>query len=246
MTTPEPFYLAGNQTGILLLHGFTGAPAEMRLLGNYLHQRGLTVHAPLLPGHGTTAVDLNRRRWPEWAEAAAAALQRLQYHCQPVFMAGLSLGSLLTLYLAAQERQLAGIIAYSPAMGIPDWRSRFLGIARYFVAMQPKGPEFLADPAAAERLWCYDQYPIAAAHEVQKFIRQVRRRLPYISCPTLIVHSRLDTAVAADSAAIVYQEIPAVDKEILTLHDSGHALTVDKEWEQVAAHSYAFIQRLDQ
>lgn len=52
---PAPFILTGGDDGILLIHGFTGSPAEMRPLGCYLHERGLTVSAPLLPDHGTTA-----------------------------------------------------------------------------------------------------------------------------------------------------------------------------------------------
>ena len=89
-----------------------------------------------------------------------------------------------------------------------------------------------------------DEYPIAAAHEVQKLIRLVRKLLPRITCPTLIVHSTLDTAVIPQSAAIVYEGISANDKEILTLHNSGHALTVDGEWEKIAAKSCEFITRL--
>lgn len=246
MSDPKPFFLSGNQTGVLLIHGFTGAPAEMSLIGDYLHQRGMTVHAPLLPGHGTTVANLHGRRWPEWVESATTALHQLQQKCSPVFVGGLSLGSLLALYLAAHEPDLAGIIVYSPAMGIPDWRSRLLGIAKYAIKTQAKEPDFFADPAAADRLWCYDQYPIAAAHEVQKLIRLVRKLLPRITCPTLIVHSTLDTAVIPQSAAIVYDGISATDKEMLTLHNSGHALTVDAEWERVAACSYAFIKSLAQ
>lgn len=244
MSDPNPIFLSGNQTGVLLIHGFTGAPAEMRLLGEYFHQRGFTVHAPLLPGHGTTAADLNQRRWPEWTEAATSALRLLQERCRQVFVGGLSLGSLLTLYLAANEPDLSGIIVYSPAMGIPDWRSRFLGVAKHVIKTQAKEPDFFTDPAAAGRLWCYDEYPLAAAHEVQKLMRLVRKLLPRVVCPTFIVHSTLDTAVIPQSAAIVYEGISASDKEILTLHNSGHALTVDGEWESIAAKSCEFVQRL--
>ena len=46
---PSPFFLPGGPTGVLLIHGFTGSPPEMRLVGNYLNQRGCTVSGPLLP-----------------------------------------------------------------------------------------------------------------------------------------------------------------------------------------------------
>ena len=36
---PAPFFLEGGPVGVLLVHGFTGSPPEMRLVGDYLHQR---------------------------------------------------------------------------------------------------------------------------------------------------------------------------------------------------------------
>lgn len=45
---PSPFLLAGGPVAALLIHGFTGSPSEMRLLGDHLNRYGLTVLAPLL------------------------------------------------------------------------------------------------------------------------------------------------------------------------------------------------------
>jgi len=42
--TAEPFFYPGNETGCLLIHGFTGAPKEMRWLGEYLTGKGYNVH----------------------------------------------------------------------------------------------------------------------------------------------------------------------------------------------------------
>jgi esterase/lipase len=39
---PSPFLLEGSSVGVLLIHGFTGSPPEMRLVVDYLNQRGLT------------------------------------------------------------------------------------------------------------------------------------------------------------------------------------------------------------
>jgi hypothetical protein len=58
---PVPRRVAG-EVGVPPIHGFTGSPAEMRLLDHYLHERGLTVAAPLLPGHGARPAALNRQR----------------------------------------------------------------------------------------------------------------------------------------------------------------------------------------
>ena len=67
---PSAFFLPGKPTGgpvgVLLFHGFPGSTTDVRLLGTFLHARGPTISAPLLPGHGTRPADLNRVRWQDW------------------------------------------------------------------------------------------------------------------------------------------------------------------------------------
>src|SRR5687767_7503545 len=100
---PSPFEWVGGQVGVLLIHGFTASPTQLRLVGTDLHQRGLTVSAPLLPGHGTTLADLSKQHWQDWVRHVELALTDLKSRCSAVFVAGISLGSLLTLYLAAEH-----------------------------------------------------------------------------------------------------------------------------------------------
>ena len=241
---PDPFYLAGGPTGILLIHGYTGSPPEMRLIGDYLHQRGLTVSAPLLPGHGTTADDMIQYRWQDWAAHVQQNLDTLRQQCANLFVAGLSLGSLLTLYLAQHNDDLQGIILYSPAVWVADRRIYLTPLLKHFIRSLPKSPESdLTDPQALDRLWSYEVNPVAAAAEVLKLSRQVRRALPHIHTPALILHSTGDTAIHPQSAHRTWQKLGSQQKELITLHNSGHCITVDSEWQTVAEASYAFIQR---
>jgi Esterase/lipase len=53
----KSIYWPGNATGVLLIHGFTATTAEVRLLADAFKKQGLTVSAPLLPGHGTSPQD---------------------------------------------------------------------------------------------------------------------------------------------------------------------------------------------
>ena len=43
MQGAEPFFLPGGNKGVLLVHGFTGMPSEMLLLGRSLQEQGYTV-----------------------------------------------------------------------------------------------------------------------------------------------------------------------------------------------------------
>ncbi len=240
---PSAFLLPGGSTGVLLIHGFTGSPPEMRLVGDYLHQRGYTVSGPLLPGHGTTVDDMNRRQWTEWTGCVEKALADLQSRCETVFVGGLSMGAILTLYLAAHHPELPGIVVYSPAVWPANRLVYLTPIVKYLISKQPQSSiKDLTDPEADRRLWSYEENPVFAAHELLKLVRQVRRALPRIAQPLLVIHSILDSAIHPDSARRTYEQAGSADKELVTLYNSGHCITVDSEWESVAEKTYEFIQ----
>ncbi len=240
---PSAFFLEGGPVGVLLIHGFTGAPPEMRLIGDYLHQRAYTISAPRLPGHGTSVDDMNQRKWPEWTECVEEALTDLQARCETVFVGGLSMGAVLTLYLAAHHPELAGIAIYSPAVVVASRLIYLTPLLKYLTPTRPQsGERDLTDPEADRRLWSYDEDPIFAAHEFLKLTRQVRRSLPQVKQPLLIIHSTGDTTIHPRSAQFTYERTGSTDKELVTLHNSGHCITVDSEWKAVAAKTYEFIQ----
>lgn len=243
---PSAVELTGGPVGVLLIHGFTGAPTEMRRLGDYLHRRGMTVAAPLLPGHGAAVEEMNRRRWQEWTDCVEQALAGLRSRCTKLFVGGLSMGALLALHLASQNPDLRGVMLYSPALKVADRRLALAPAAKYLVHSLPKGAKAdgdLTDPAAKEHLWSYEEIPVAAAAELLSLRRAVQRRLPLVTCPLLIVHSTHDAAIRSDSAQAVYDGVstPRAEKTLLTLHNSGHNLLVDSEWEFVAEQTARFI-----
>jgi len=239
---PSSFLLEGGPTGVLLLHGFTGSPPEMRLVGDYLHERGFTVFAPLLPGHGTSVENLNESKWTDWADCAEEALVELRSRCESVFVGGLSMGSLLTIYLAGRDT-LPGAILYSPALKVVNRLIHLSPILKYLIPKKPKSKKSdLTDPEAAQRKWSYDAFPTFAAHELLKLMRRARRLLPQVTCPLLVVHSTGDETIQADAAEFVCKQAGSPDKKLVTLHNSGHVITVDSEWKRVAGETHRFIQ----
>lgn len=244
---PSAFSLSGGPAGALLIHGFTGAPTEMRLLGEYLHARGMTVAAPLLPGHGTTPAEMSQQRWQDWTAHVEQALAELRSRCTQVFVGGLSMGALLTLYLAAQHSDLPGVMVYSPALKVPGRAIMLSPLAKYFIKQIDKGPDAdkdLTSPTAAAHLWSYEVMPVSSIAQLWALQRQVERLLPRVISPLLVVHSTGDPAIRHDSAQRVFAGVatPATAKSLLTLHNSGHNLLVDSEWEQIAAATWQFIQ----
>ncbi len=239
---PSGFLLEGGRTGVLLLHGFTGAPPEVRLMGEYLAEQGLTALAPRLPGHGTSVEDLGRCRWTDWTGRAEEALAELRGMVDEVFVGGLSMGSLLALHLASQEPDLRGVLAWSPALQV---RTRLIHLApllQRLIRSWPKPASDLVDPRAEERVWYYDRRPLPAVAELLALQQHVRSRLGAVTQPLQLVQSHRDRTVHGTSGRQVLDGVGSTDKELLWLHHSGHNILVDGEWVTVARWAERFIE----
>ena len=240
---PAPFFFSAGPVGCLLIHGFTGSPPEMRPMGEFLSERGLTVSGPLLAGHGTTPEDMARTTWQDWYASVELAYQDLRQSCAEVFVGGFSLGSLLAAHLAV-HCELSGLILMSPAFWVRDWRMNLVPLLRHLVKFVPTDPNpehsNLTDPEAYKRFWSYDVYPTAAVHQLLALQNVVRPELERIRQPTLVIYATGDTDIAAHSGPNTYKRIAARDKELLVLHNSGHGLVVDSESELVFQKVYAW------
>ena len=65
---------------------------------------------PALPGHNDTPECLARVTWMQWLEAARERLRALHAQHERVFLVGMSMGGLLCLALAAEERADAVVV----------------------------------------------------------------------------------------------------------------------------------------
>ncbi|MBW1878804.1 MAG: alpha/beta fold hydrolase [Deltaproteobacteria bacterium] len=240
---PDPFLLPGGPVGVLLSHGFTGAPAEMRPIAETLHAAGCTVSGPLLPGHGTRWQDMNRCRWQAWADHAEASLAKLSERCDRLVVGGLSMGSLLASRIAARHPEVRGLALYSPALVLRSRLIHATAVARFVLSSFPKDPPDHGDPATEDRIWCYDVNPVGAAWQLVKLQREVRRLLPSVRCPLLVVHATGDTSIHPRSAAQTIALVGSEDVTEVLLEHSGHCLTADAERDLVARHTQDFVSR---
>ncbi|HSH25770.1 MAG TPA: alpha/beta fold hydrolase, partial [Massilibacterium sp.] len=97
---PQPFTFEAGERAVLLLHGFTGHSADVRMLGRFLQKHGYTSHAPIYPGHGQTPTEIlqtNPSMWWERVVSAYEYLRKLGY--DKIAVAGLSLGGVFSLKL---------------------------------------------------------------------------------------------------------------------------------------------------
>ena len=104
------FYLNSQEGPALILsHGLTGTPREMKFLGNFFHMRGYNVVCPRLAGHGEPIEIFKYTKWEAFYESVRKAFLKLDTE-KPVFAAGLSMGALLVLLLAEEfPKRIAGV-----------------------------------------------------------------------------------------------------------------------------------------
>lgn len=240
MEGAEPFFLPGGTRGVLLIHGFTGSPAEVRLLGDFLHKEGYTVLAPRLSGHGTTVEDMAKTKWPHWYSTVEDAYHILKTLCSNITVIGLSMGGLLALKLAA-EYQVDRLVSLSTPIFIADKRLNMLPVYRMFRDFVPKKRKIYADIDPKYSVG-YAATPLSSLTSLLQLIQHVEILLPKIHAPLLIVQGWHDHTVQPQSAQYIYDLVASVDKTLLWLEKSGHIVTIDSEHEHVFRKISEFLK----
>ena len=135
----EPFFFDGSGLSMLLVHGFSGTPYEMRYLGERLNAAGPRVLGVRLAGHAGAPEDLGASTHDHWYESVIDGLEQLRGYGDPVVVAGLSMGALLSARLALDQREaIAGLALIAPAFFIPFQTARRLKLARTFQPLHRK------------------------------------------------------------------------------------------------------------
>jgi len=234
----EPFLIKGGARGALLVHGFTGSPAEMRLLGEHLGNLGFTVLGIRLPGHGTTVQDMEQTDWRHWYGAVVDGWHILNGLCNEINVVGLSMGGLLSLKLAANY-PLARVVSLSAPIFLANRQISFLPLYRLFRRfITKKQRDYDVDP---KYFIGYDQTPLSSLSSLLDLIRSVQAELPLITCPTLVLQSRREHTVRPESASLIYENLTTAHKELFWLEKSGHVVTLDIERETVFEKINVFL-----
>ena len=76
----QPFHFAQGEHGVLLIHGFTGSPAHLRLIGEGLRDNGFSAQGILLPGHGEYPEAMAKATWQDWFQASREAAAEMRKH----------------------------------------------------------------------------------------------------------------------------------------------------------------------
>ncbi|HEX2887069.1 alpha/beta hydrolase [Vineibacter terrae] len=260
----EGIHLQGGPDAVLLIHGLTGTPKEMRFVARRLNASGFTVSVPRLRGHCGTEAELIRTGWHDWYGGVEEALVSLHGVSRRVFVGGLSMGALLSLRLAHECRGLvSGVALYSPTLFYDGWSIPRLHFLLPLVLKTPFGRRYrfvesfpfgikdarLRDIVVA-RMASGDAdaagfaaTPGPSLAELRRLISHVKRDLPRITTPALILQARDDDMTSPRNAAYLARRLAGPVRQVL-LDDCYHMITIDKQREEVARQTASFFSAL--
>lgn len=266
------FFLKGsNGKAVLLIHGITGTPSEMRYLGKRLHKAGFSVLCNTLPRHCGSLAELKRVTWKEIESACAKDLKSLKNEYTQVFAGGLSMGALMSVHLAYQNPSaVSGIIALAPTIFYDGWavpKHKILMDALWHVP-------FLRNKIDIKESWPYglkneylragierfyrnakasgnDEktalfgspfFPMCCLYQHHLLTKVVKKELPRVRTPVILIHAREDDMTSLKNAQYIYKHIASPDKKLIILDDSYHMITIDKQKDKVASEVIKFLQ----
>lgn len=233
----DSFYIKGNEIGILLIHGFVGTPQSVKFVGNQLAEKGFTVYAPRLKGHGTHSKELEATTFNEWLTELEHAYYKLKSVCSHVFIAGQSMGGVLSLILANKVNP-AGVITINAAFFVPGYE---LYKDEYDLKYVQEGKPDIKDDSVIEIT--YPAVPVHAIKQLLAVIEIGKENLSRITSPLLLFKSLDDHVVPAASTDYVYKNASSWSKQIVELTNSYHVATMDFDKFNIVEDAEAFIRK---
>ncbi|MCA1829966.1 MAG: alpha/beta hydrolase [Actinomycetota bacterium] len=237
----EPWAHQGDDTGVLVVHGFSGSPQSVRYWAEGIAAQGFTVTVPRLPGHGTDVADMHGATAAAWIGEAEMHLTGLFERCRNIFICGLSMGGTITLELAERfSDRLSGIVIVNTPVLLSDARERLAPIlGRIPLALKGVAND-VADPT--QRELAYEKVSTKAAGQFITMRERVRAHLADVRCPLLQFKSRQDHVVKLANAEYIQQHVSSSDKELVWLDKSYHVATIDYDRDLIVDRTNRFMK----
>lgn len=268
------FFLKGtNGKGVLLIHGITGTPSEMRYYAKSLNKAGYSVYCNTLPRHCDTLGELKKVTWQEIVESSIKDFRRIKQQADHVFVGGISMGALVAVHLAHQfPSEVAGVIALAPTLFYDGWAVKkgwvrlmhatwHIPLIRNAVNIREDWPYGTKDEELRESVHRFYKnasarqfskkvflfgspfFPMACLYQHHLLTKLVTKEMPEVKVPIIILHAREDDMTSLRNAQIMYDKIGSRDKSLVILEDSYHMITIDKEKDKVAAETVKFLEK---
>jgi carboxylesterase len=225
-----------NSPGVLLIHGGGDTPQALAQLAGHLHSRGFSVRVPLLAGHGRSLAALRGVSARQLHDDVRKEFAAWRARHDRVAVVGLSMGGALSIKLAS-EQPVEALVLLAPYIAMPPGTR---GMARtiqawgwlfpYFTSL---GTRSIRDPAAGARALGHGILTPAALRALYDVVNDAVLALPHVTAPTLVIQSRDDNRITAESAELAFARLGAAEKKFVWTDKGAHVITVDFGYQRV-------------
>jgi carboxylesterase len=248
MPGAEPFEYPGRtDVGVLLSHGFTGSPYELRPVAKALAAHGIGSVGILLRGHGTHPDDMLGCTYIDWLRDLEDGLTRLLSRYERAVIVGLSMGGTLALNVAsrwANDDRLAGLVTVGAPIYLSDWRLKAVRLISKVVKWTAWGQPDIKDRTVWDRQVSYRRFRTSAIPELLDLMRETKQRLPEVRQPILVVHANDDHVVPPGNADAIFNAVGSRDRQVMLLDNCYHVVTVDFDADLLKAAIRSFVERV--
>jgi len=230
---------AGAKEAVLLLHGFTGIPRELALVGAALSNSGFAVLAPRYPGHGTDRADFLATGAEDWVRRAVDSYLDLRSEYETVHVLGHSMGGLIATIVAASFN-VPRLVLLAPAFKFSNAGVALSPMIAPFKSVLRKHrplPDSETDPARRQLFadyWADDL--VAGAAQMKRILKEARQDLIRLHSKVLLLAGDADDVVPASVAPYVQARAQgAASFEARILKGAGHLFPFDARGPEAAA-----------
>ncbi len=202
-----------NRLGVMLVHGFTGSPADMRPLAELFFELGADCHAINLPGHGLDIANLVTATAESWRESVLAAWSAHTARYRRTLLVGYSMGGAAAIVMAATTPPDL-LVLLAPFVRINDRRAMLLPVAGKLIREVKllSGLDFenpvirqwikaalpdldIDDPEIQRRMREETGIPGTVINELRKFGTAANRVARKVTCPVAVLQGHQDFVV---------------------------------------------------
>lgn len=266
------FLKGSNGSTVILIHGLTGTPNEMKFLCNFLNKKGYSVACPRLANHDKPLNILKNTKWQEFYQSVKDAFFKVEISPSgKIFAAGLSLGALLSLLLAEEfPDRVSGVSCLSPTLFYDGWNTTwmrhllplvyFSGL-RHFLYYKEDPPYGIKNEGVRRMIdkyyknarfsdidevsqFGYPYFPVNSLHQINLLVKYLSKRLNRINTPVQLIQAKEDDITSVKNSEFIYKRVNSAIKEMVLLENSYHVITADQERGTVAQKMVEFFQRI--
>ena len=244
---PRLYWHRSRRLGVVVIHGYMAAPAEVEPLARTIHQRGFWTCVPRIKGHGTAPEDLSLRTRQDWHRSVDGACAAALQWCHRIALVGFSNGAGLALHAAARIPAAAAVVAICPPFKLKDYKVRMVpavamwdrlvarvrGVAKFtFVENRPENPQIN-----------YTRNPVSGIHELESLMNDVYKILPALTIPTMIIQADQDPVVDLKGTRRAFERLGAKQREYLLLKRNRHVIVMGEDEKEVHDAAGQFIEK---